>query len=223
MPQRETETRTQSSRWRESNPRCRYGGPACRHNTSPAAVCRAHLTIFTRGRRGLRSTRAIGSWVGWGSNPRLDGLRDRCKANFCYRPIGHRRRSSCFSSHPLESNQDLSGFNQARRPHAPGWVIRVPAPAGTHVVQLFGFQVAPRRGRPPAGPRRFGDAAVRGPGFEPGSERFRAVRRAELDQPSMSIGISYLVGRPGFEPGGSSDSGFTDRTVSIAGYRPVLL
>ncbi len=114
-----------------------------------------------------------------------------------------RRRSSCLSSHPLESNQDLSGFSQARRPHAPGWVIRVPAPAGPHVVQRFGFQVAPRRGRPPAGPRRFGDAAVLGPGFEPGSERFRAVRRAELDQPSMSVVIAYLVGRPGNDPGGS--------------------
>jgi hypothetical protein len=76
-----------------------------------------------------------------------------------------------------------------------------PRHAGTHVVQLFGFQESPREGRPPAGLRHFGGAAVLGPGFEPGSERFRAVRRAELDQPSMSVVIACLVGRPGIEPG----------------------
>ncbi len=81
------------------------------------------------------------------------------------------------SSHPLESNQDLSGFSRARRPHAPEWVIRVPAPAGTHVNHLFGCQGASaptvgsacQAGRPPAGLRHFSGAAVLGPGFEPGS------------------------------------------------------
>jgi hypothetical protein len=63
------------------------------------------------------------------------------------------------------------------------------------------FKKRPIEGRPPAGLRHFGGAAVLGPGFEPGSERFRAVRRAELDQPSMSVVIACLVGRPGIEPG----------------------
>jgi hypothetical protein len=47
------------------------------------------------------------AWVGWESNPRCDGLRVRCKACVCYRPN---------SSHPLELNQNLSGFSRARRP-----------------------------------------------------------------------------------------------------------
>lgn len=86
-------------------------------------------------------------------------------------------------------------------------------------------------GRPPAGPRRFGGAVVLGPGFEPGfygSEPFVLP----LDEPSMSVRdclawqsecqSESTVGRPGFEPGGSScDSGSTNRSVSIAGYRPV--
>lgn len=110
------------------------------------------------------------------------------------------------SSHPLESNQDLSSFSRARRPHAQEWVIRVPAPCGhpRRSSLRFSGSGAPRRvasSRPPAGLRRFGGAAVLGPGFEPGSERFRAVRRAELDQPSMSVVIACLVGRPGIEPG----------------------
>ena len=62
------------------------------------------------------------SWVGWESNPRFDGLRGRCKANVCYQPK---------SSHPLESNQNLSGFSQARRPTTQEWDVAVREILGT--------------------------------------------------------------------------------------------
>ena len=223
-----------SSRWRGSNPRYRYGRPGCRHNTSPAAVC-VRTPDDRRARSETRSARSIASWAGWESNPRRGGLRDRCKASVCYRPT---RRTTAVRrrSHPLESNQDLPGFSRARRPHAPGWVIRVPAPAGTHVVQLFGCQGAPRgavrvvAGGPPAGPRRFGGAAVLGPGFEPGSGGSEPSVLPGWTSPvcqsqvtitarwrSMSQSVSSDVGRPGFEPGGSSDVGVTGRSASIAG------
>lgn len=63
---------------------------------------------------GARS--AIHSWVEWESNPRVGGLRVRCKASICYRP-------EISESHPLESNQNLSGFNRARRPPTQEWDV----------------------------------------------------------------------------------------------------
>lgn len=57
---------------------------------------------------GARSTTR--TWVERESNPRLVGVRIRCKASVCYRP-------DC-GSLSLESNQNLPGFNRARRPHA---------------------------------------------------------------------------------------------------------
>ncbi len=83
------------------------------------------------------------AWVGWESNPRHDGLRNRCKASICYQPIGpplvrrgrtlaaRRTRSllRCgppfdrlqLGSHPLESNQNLSVFSRARTPSTQEW------------------------------------------------------------------------------------------------------
>ena len=63
----------------------------------------------------------IRAWVGWESNPRCDGLRIRCKACVCYQPQGP-------WSHPLESNQNLSGFSRARRPTTQEWDVTLRAP-----------------------------------------------------------------------------------------------
>ena len=70
------------------------------------------------GRRGRSKARpAIRTWVGWESNPRSGGVRNRCKASVCYQPFG------IASSHPLESNQNLSGFSRARRPTTLKWEV----------------------------------------------------------------------------------------------------
>lgn len=70
----------------------------------------------------------IRAWVGWESNPRCDGLRIRCKACVCYQPRGPSW------SHPLESNQNLSGFSRARRPTTQEWDVTLRAPAGRRSV-----------------------------------------------------------------------------------------
>jgi hypothetical protein len=85
--------------------RPRFGGPLCHLNTSPAWWSPGEETSsIAVGARRHGST--IYAWVEWESNPRFDGVRVRCKASVCYRPVSQ--------SHPLESNQNLSGFNQAR-------------------------------------------------------------------------------------------------------------
>ncbi len=125
----------QSSRRRESNPRYRYGGPVCRHNTSPAWRCvaaverGAHLNDHHA--RSAYASRVSNRIVGRvGIEPTSRGLRNRCKGQHLLPTQELPTTESIESSHPLESNQDLSVFSQARRPHAPGWVIRVPAPCG---------------------------------------------------------------------------------------------
>jgi hypothetical protein len=65
----------------------------------------------------------IRAWVGWESNPRRVGLRIRCKACVCYQPQVQR-------SHPLESNQNLSGFSRARRPTTQEWDVTLRRPTG---------------------------------------------------------------------------------------------
>ena len=185
------------SRWRESNPSM----PVRRTGVSPQ-----HFTCGGEGGLTCRSPRAVGVRFPREQSHRGSGGNRTHVARF-KRPVQNQHLLPTHSSHPLESNQDLSGFSRARRPHAQEWVIRVPAPCGHPRRSSLRFSecgpaIELLSGRPPAGLRRFGGAAVLGPGFEPGSERFRAVRRAELDQPSMSVAIAYLVRCPGNDPGG---------------------
>ena len=70
----------------------------------------------------------IRAWVRWESNPRCDGARIRCKACVFYQPQGPSW------SHPLESNQNLSGFDRARRPTTQEWDVTLRAPAGRRSV-----------------------------------------------------------------------------------------
>jgi hypothetical protein len=41
------------------------------------------------GRRGARGRVRRRTWVGWESNPRFGGVRNRCKASVCYQPVGY--------------------------------------------------------------------------------------------------------------------------------------
>ncbi len=74
----------------------------------------------------LATRSMLPAWVGWESNPRFDGLRIRYKACVCYRPKEQ--------SHPLESNQNLSGFSRARRPTTQEWDVTLRGPVGRRSV-----------------------------------------------------------------------------------------
>ncbi len=119
---------TRKSRWWESNPRSRHGVPVCHHNTSPAAVClecpRGHLTVVgALGRASRVDERIVGRA---GIEPASGQIKNLLQSQRLL-PTQLPRQARRVSSHPLESNQDLSGFSQARRPHAPGWGCAVAA------------------------------------------------------------------------------------------------
>jgi hypothetical protein len=89
------------------------------HFTCMAVSCE---TWFAK-HLGVGATRSmLLAWVGWESNPRRDGVRNRYKASVCYQPelprhVHHDPIASVHitaSSFPQELNLDLSGYSQVR-------------------------------------------------------------------------------------------------------------
>lgn len=158
----------------------------CRHNTSPAAVCSREGATCRTSRRGrrrrTRSARAIASWVGWESNPRHGGLRDRYKASVCYRP-----------SRPTPWNRTRTSRASAERADhmRQSGSSGCPRHAGTLVVHLFGCQgTSPRRGQTSGGAAPFRRRSSPGPRSRTWIQRVRAVRTASCTSPENSVSVS---------------------------------
>ena len=117
--------------------------------TTSRALTRDHM-VRTRGiDHGFRASRTrrprtpSACWSGWReSNPLRPGSEPGCP------PLTYTQKWS----HPLESNQDLLGFKQARRPHAPEWDVEGTACAPSSFL-LFGYHRSPSAGR--SSPVRF--------------------------------------------------------------------
>jgi hypothetical protein len=215
------------SRWRESNPAI----PVWRTGVSPQHfTCggggRVHLSSLERVRRTSRaSARFVG---GVGIEPTSRGLRNRCKGQHLLptlKATENRKRTRKQSvptenraSHPLESNQNLLGFSQARRPTTQEWGESAPAPRP--IERSAGGRVrAPRRqtlaaaplvGRPLRRPRR---SSLR----LSGSFATSPSERGHTKGVSASRSRNAAVPDPGFEPGldGSEPSVVADWTSPV--------
>lgn len=107
--------------------RLRCGAPVCRRNTSPAWRSRYERDLF------FESTWAPG---GTSDDSRVGRVGIEPTFRRIKNPLQGLRLlpTPGTSSHPLESNQNLSGFNRARRPTTQEWDVTLRAPAGRRSV-----------------------------------------------------------------------------------------
>ena len=112
-------------------------------------------------------------------------------------------------SHPLESNQDLPGFSQARRPATPEWDVHTRRGLAVVRVDLWALATAPT------------SSSLRLSEGRSGLSR-QDSSRAESKARFREI-IPVLVRRPGVAPGRSSmtTDGLQPSPGLLPGYRPV--
>lgn len=157
-PQHFTRRGQFESRWWELNPTTPVWrtGVSPQHFTCLVVFLEASLLETGADRGGAQGRVRDPSWAGWELNPREDGVRVRCNANFCYQPV-----STVVPPPGIEPG--LLGLRPSALPVEPRWeevprarnkpgarhvlLHRVPARAPTS--SLFGCQRAPsaRAGR----------------------------------------------------------------------------